>query len=381
VTGPERRPAPLPAEAQERRLAAWLELQFVWRCAFGAAVRRDAADVPYMAVKAVADPIRIWLHLDGERCDDRGDALRRGLDLFPDEEPALRVAQALHDGLHSAAGDGLRLTLPALVRLSQRLGARVTDEVAAAGTTEVALRWDAGAPLAVRDDAPDAIAALTGARPRLLPLADWRARVWPLYPDDALAAVDLDPGDPSQLAAAARAAGDYGPYPALRRDGVLVLPGPGLLRAAQVAVTDPVSFALLEGRSAASFPEVAGWSAADSARRALGEHRAWLGTDRRDPRTWLEGQARATVREVYSLCILFSAARAALFASSLAEGAPELCVTLEAVGRALGAEEEYAALRQARRHGSRPPAKVLRAMRARVLELSVLRYDTKAVPC
>ena len=73
----------------------------------------------------------------------------------------------------------------------------------------------------------------------------------------------------------------------------------GNLRCAQCAATDPVSFALLDGRAIARFPLVPGWSAADWARRAVAEQRA------RDP------HSRAT-------------ARAEAFAASLARGEPVL---------------------------------------------------------
>ena len=129
------------------------------------------------------------------------------------------------------------------------------------------------------------------------------------------------------LADAARAARD-GSQPAIRSDELLVLPTDDeiatLLRAVQCPQTDPVSFALSDGRASASFSNVAGWSAEDCARRAVAEHAAWLGAKGWD----------APPTEC-SRTILLSAARAALFLQSLLAGGPELIVTAAAVAEAL----------------------------------------------
>ena len=82
------------------------------------------------------------------------------------------------------------------------------------------------------------------------------------------------------------------------------------LRAVQCAATDPVTTALLAGRSVARFPDVAGWSARDWARRAVNEQRPLLSQD--------DGSAERPL----------AAARAALFRESVDAGAPRLALTL-----------------------------------------------------
>ena len=101
--------------------------------------------------------------------------------------------------------------------------------------------------------------------------------------------------------------------------------------------TDPVSFALLDGAPAARFPRVRGWSAADLAERALSEHRAWLRTRRVPARPWMPPPPASQ-----PLALLLTAARAALFAQSVARGEPELIVEPAELGRRLGAAGEAA---------------------------------------
>ena len=102
---------------------------------------------------------------------------------------------------------------------------------------------------------------------------------------------------------------------------------PARLRAVQCGATDPVSFALSGGRRTAAFPDVAGWSALDVARRAVAEHGPWvLGGP--GGRAASSGQAGVTGR-------LLTAARAALFLDSLRAGEPVLPVTAAATARAL----------------------------------------------
>jgi hypothetical protein len=132
-----------------------------------------------------------------------------------------------------------------------------------------------------------------------------------------------DPGDAARSAdvvAAARAAED-GAYRVLAADGVAVLPTlrpwpRGLLRGVQCAPSDPVLFALLEGERSARFPAVPGWSIADAARSAVAEHHAWLARER----VGGIGTTKALGR-------LVKAARAALLAETLSEGAPRLALT------------------------------------------------------
>jgi hypothetical protein len=166
-----------------------------------------------------------------------------------------------------------------------------------------------------------------GRAPTWLPLVDWRARTAPAGPEEWLGLVTESAEDPAALALAARSEGG-GLQPALRDDGLLVLPTDSeeatLLRAVQCPQTDPVSFALADGRPAASFPDLAGWSARDCARRAVAEHAAWL-RRQRDPGSLTEA----------SLGLLFTAARAALFLESVQAGEPELAITTGTLGDAL----------------------------------------------
>jgi hypothetical protein len=208
--------------------------------------------------------------------------------------------------------------------------------------TELALPRDAGARLRklYRDEA----------LPSLLPLVDWRALAMPPPPDEVFALVPGDPSDPAtvRLAALRMSAGRYA---AFRPDGLLLFPArvSALLRTIQCAATDPVSFAVVERSAVAEFPEVAGWSARDWARRAVAEHRAWL-----------ESRVEGPGDRVQELGKTLTAARAALFRASLDDGEPELALSLAAVAERLAAhdtgaravaEEAVDAYRAARRGG------------------------------
>jgi hypothetical protein len=162
-------------------------------------------------------------------------------------------------------------------------------------------------------------------------LVDWRALVAPRLPEEMLV---LRPGRPDDPRAVAAAAMDARPgiQPALRRGPLLVLPTPdidgnAILRGAHCPVSDPVTSALLDGDDVAAFPELRGWSARDVARRAVAEHAAWLRGGDVDPRRYARWEAPATVQ---ASARLLTAARAALFAASLARGEPELGLTASA---------------------------------------------------
>jgi hypothetical protein len=127
------------------------------------------------------------------------------------------------------------------------------------------------------------------------------------------------------------------------------------LRAVQCRATDPVSFALVEGGSVAAFPNVRGWSAEDTARRAVAEHRAWLRSES-EP----------------ELDMLLTAARAALFLESVEAGSPELPLTLAETARQLSssvAEESLGRYRELALEDTEPPAGTVAAMRKLVLAL------------
>jgi hypothetical protein len=387
LAGPGRRLDRRPWDAQERRLAAWLELQFWWRYVFAVCIDPGGPRAAYLCVKMISEPARIWLWLvHGERLGSRKEVLERAQRLMPEEDQALHKALALHGALGRSPPPQLADSLPVLVRLSSRLGRRLADEVEPHGATEVRLSWGGQDELVLLDGARGPLRRLAGEEPRLLPLADWRAVAWPLPPDEVFAPLPLDPARPADVAAAAALRSP--PYPALLAPHLMVLPGTrgGLLRAVQCPVTDPVSFALAGGRDSAAFPNVAGWSAHDRARRAVAEHRAWLGLgDDQRPAIGelMWGQVRCLAPRLLTLARLFTAGRAALFLDSLEQGQPELLLTAAAVAKRLGAEEACERYRACRVERSDPPAPLVAAFRERVLALPAYRpagWWTAAAP-
>lgn len=382
LAGPERRPRQRDWEPAERSIAAWLELQFWWRQAFRACVDPSGPRKPYLCVKLVAEPARILLWLvHGERIVRRKDVLERALRLMPEEEAGLRMALATLGRLPDIVEAPLEDALRSLVRQSRRVAELLARETADVGVTAVRLvGTDGELPLPPGADGGLRSLLHDGAEPQLLPLTDWRARAVPspFEPDESFAVLSGDPAEPRTLRAAA-AAGSAGPYPALRSGGLLVLAardwGRGRLRAAQSAVTDPVSFALLAGRDVADFPNAPGWSAEDSAERAVAEHRGWLAEhpDRPEP----TGEA---------LGRLFAAVRAAQLWTSIKEGAPMLPLMLGDAGRVLAAgdpgmrplAEQACGEYEAYRLGSRTPsAGTVAALRREVLRLPA--YDAPSL--
>ena len=170
-------------DEQERRLAAWLELQFWWRYVFGVCIDSSRPRAAYLCVKMVSEPLRIWLWLvRGEKLVDRRAALERGLECIPEEGESIRFALDLHDRLGRSPQASPAETLPALVRLSQRLARRIAAEVEGEGSTEVRLAWGGEDELTLPARASEPLRALCDEEPPLLPLADWRALAWPLPP-------------------------------------------------------------------------------------------------------------------------------------------------------------------------------------------------------
>ena len=344
-------PPPPAYDRQAMRMAAWLQLQSWWRFAFRTCVGPHGPRTAFTCVKFVSEPVRILLWLThAERVVDREAALVRALRLMPEEEPAIRAALDLHERLPTSPVPPVAEMLPHLVRLSSRIARRLRREVGDAGWTDVALDGEAGGAF--------------------LPLADWRALVWSWLPDERLLP---DPGDPRDPGAIARSAQRFRPgcQPVLRHDDLVILPvadiegGWGRLRAVQCELTDPVSFALVDGRGRASFPEVAGWSARDWARRAVAEHRAWL-------------DIRADPADPPPLARPINAARAALFLSSVEEGSPLLPLTPAATMRELAdrvaglrpvAEATIAEYRDWRADRRAPDPAVARALLAAVRRL------------
>jgi hypothetical protein len=348
LRGTDRRPAPAPRDSDEERLAVWSEVLLWWRWASIFCDQPRAPRAADVCVKLIAQPARAWLWLaHRERADSRVDALWRLARRLEEEEPAARLALDLQRRLPSAPEAPFGEVLPAFVRMTRRIDRLIAGQIADAGLERVALAGDAG----------DADA---------LPLVDWPAVTAPAEFAETFAVVTGDPGDPQALASAVRAH-RLGFYRALRSEDLLVLPGRPLprtrMRAVKSRLTDPVSFALLDGESVAAFPRVRGLSATDLAARAVAEHRAWLRTRRVPPRPW-----SAPPPACYELGMLLSAARAALFCEAVGAGEPELVVGHAELGRRLGpaGEEAVAAHADSAASGAPPPAVVVAGLEGRV---------------
>ena len=277
LAGPERRPSPPPRDAQARRVAAWLELQYRWRWAW----RAFAGELPPLRAGDVVAKLVLGTAAALEEAGRPAPA-----------EAELAAARTVEERPDLAPPDAAGSLLATALGLADRLAAAVERDLAEVPHDEVKLL---GAPPA-------------GTVRGRLPLADFRAVACPEPLGAALVVDGGDPADPTALAAAERAARG-GPYVGLRSGRVLlVAPGGfyrGALRTVQCAATDPVTFALLDGRDVARFPRVSGWSAADWARRAAIEHAAW----RHEP------------------ALRPAAERARAFAESVERGEPELRLT------------------------------------------------------
>jgi hypothetical protein len=323
LAGPERRPA-VALDEQALRVAAWLELQFWWRFAFQAARAPADPTVPFLCVKLIAEPARLWLWLaHGRLLFARSEVLREAAAALPQEGAAFALGLELQRDVPHRRRAPLGAALASFTRQSAGLAELMNEAAARAGADDVRLvRADGGAP----------------------PLADWRALVAPGATDERFEVVAGDPADPAVLARLGAAAE---PSPALHAAPLLVRPASASarakLRAVQCAATDPVSFAQLAGHDVARFPRLAGWSAADWARRAVAEHRAWLrhpATARLNGYGWL-GTPPERAR-------LIAAARAGMFDASIRGDEPELVLGDAAVGDRLGVDVHDAAeLRQA----------------------------------
>jgi predicted nucleotidyltransferase len=338
LSGRDRLPPPSAEDPQARRIAAWLDLQYWWRHAFEMCVRPDSAHVPLLCVKLIAEPVRLWLWVEkGERVATRRAALLRGLSELPEERDTLELGLELLDALPRSPKPPVPEAIAALLRQTERLARNMRESVDSRGWQDVRL---AGADEPVV--APGLRDRMPGAK--LLPLADWRARAVPRVPDEALMLIAVSRVDPDALAAAARMdGGDV--VPAICYNDVMLLPtmSPerGTLRSVHCEPTDPVSAALARGELVARFPRLAGWSAADSARRAVAEHRAWLDTDgwSTPPHGWVGVQSAPSSATARTLGLLFTAARAALFHESVADGDSELAVSISGVADRLAARD------------------------------------------
>ena len=386
VLGPRLQlPAP-PTRPSDMRIAAWMELQSWWRWLLQACLQPEQPSTAYLCVKLVAEPARIWLALRDQRVTTRKEALEGLIEHSPADALAGERALELERQLHRRPPAPLAEFLTYFVALSDRIGRDLANEARSEGVTSVALDWDPDHDdlvLAAEELSPLAELVADKGPPALLPLADWRAltRAWLVYPllspaapDETIAPLSFDPADLADLTAALRA-GNHGPYPALRHGSLLVLASVRWprtqLRGIHCEASDPVSFALLSDERSAGYPDIPGWSAADTAARALAEHRAWLA----DPDSM---RCHAGER----LGMLITAARVALFQESLAEDAPELPLTVASTLRRLAlrrsrsrpvleaAEEAY---RQWRSQGVIPREQPVDALRAIVTSLDPYR--------
>lgn len=371
IAGRDRRPVARPRDPQYHRLIAWLELQFWWRQAFSACLRPDALHVPFLCVKLVAEPARLWLWLvEGERLFGRRAVLRRALARLPEEEPALRMALELERRLGRRPSPPLVEAFAALSRLTARLAVRMASDVVSAGSTAVELEWEGHR----RVDR-------SSGRTRTLPLVDWRACVAPERPDATIVVEDEDARDPQVVARLAAEADEAG-QPAIVLEDLLVLPAAESaltkLRAVQCGLTDPVSLALCRGQATALFPEVRGWSAIDWARRAVAEHRAWLELSGRwsdRGYEWIAAPASSAAADGRTLGMLLTAARAAIFHETLVSGAPALPLTIGAIATHLDpiGDEAAARYRAWQAHGEPPEAALVGSLRETVCGLRAYR--------
>jgi hypothetical protein len=376
LAGPDRCPLEPARDSQLRRIAAWLELTYWWQWVFHVSIDPTGPRTAHLCVKLVAEPARIWLWLaHGERASGRADALARALRRMPEEEDALRRALHLHRLLPYSPAPPLTEVLPALVRLSARIAGLIGAQIEDAEGTEVRLAGADPPELVLAGGGSQPTVSLGAPAPRLLPLADWRSLACPLLPDESFTLLPGDPGDPTTLAAAASQ--PVGSYSALQADGLIVLPATRWsrtrLRAVKCPATDPVSFALAEGKRVARFPKVRGWSADDTAQRAVAEHRAWLLTELG---SWTGNGSSDEGGHV--LAMLFTAARAGLLLDSIREGNPELPLTVTETARRIAtrssatraaADEALERYREFALRRTRPPAGTVSAMRKLVLEL------------
>lgn len=341
LAGPELLPPDSgPWPEPQRAGIAWLDMQFWWRQAFLLCAEPPRTWSALSGVKLIAEPLRTLLWLTGAPWHGRRDRiLRAGLERFPAEEPALLHALDLWRGLPGEPEPDLGLVVGALGTWSASIAAETRRRAAEAGQVSVLLigRADPGGPL---------------------PLADWPARVLEGRPDAQMVLAAGDPGDPGALRRCAEA-WRPGYHTALRRADLIVLPTsswlPALLRSTACPAFDPVSFALLDGESTARFPELAGLSAANCARRAVAEHSLRLPDPGHYPAEEGEGVAR-----------LLAAARAAMFMQSVEAGKPQLCVTFAEVAARVGGEDGLEALAAGRTGGEPTPASVLESLRATV---------------
>ncbi len=371
LAGPAASTAPALAtgggDPQQRRVAAWLELQFVWRSAYRYCAHPDWRSGATVPAKLVADSARILLSLTEEGVPKlRRESLRAAAAAFPDQAGGLSEASEWLSHPHVEGISMLSRAVPICLRLADLIAGQLEADLADHGT--LAVRLEGGGEPALPLGGWKPPEGLRGSGPPL-PLADWRALVRPALPDEVSVEVEANAADPRSLGALARAA-VRGPQPLLRSESTLLLPAEpwwrGALRAIQCRLTDPVTIALLEGSPTARFTDARGWSITDAASRAVAEHAAWIG------RPELRPDHRGT-----ALGATITAARAALLEESCRCNEPVLPLTAAATMRLLadqpGARDAAEATAEAydlfARTWEAPGESLVEAMRGTVLAL------------
>jgi hypothetical protein len=293
VGGPTRALPTAAPDAQATRIAAWLELVYLWKRAYEALADPTAPHTAALCVKLVSAPAAAHALLTGAAVRSDPDALLRHAALLaPERAEAIERVRGVAARLRTLPAPPLADAVAGLCAVSARVADVLEQALAGAGRIEVELRGATAEPA--------------------LPLCDWQALVRP----GATAATFVPehaPLDVDRLRCGAQAA----------REGMLhaVVDGPLLafpsttrsqvaLRAVACAPVDPVSTALVAGEPRARFVEVDGWSAGHWARRAVAEHRAAL-----------------AAAPAPTVAAALAAARAELLRLTLAEGAPLLATT------------------------------------------------------
>jgi predicted nucleotidyltransferase len=140
LRGPATLPAPPPRDAQDERIAAWLELQWWWRHAIAACSRPEGPRTRYLLVKFVVEPLRLLLWLEHrERVEGRRRLLEVARRRLDGVDAAVEDALRLLDALPRKPAPPLAAMLPHLVDLSERVAATIAAQVAAEGVDEVPL--------------------------------------------------------------------------------------------------------------------------------------------------------------------------------------------------------------------------------------------------
>ncbi len=370
LSGPDRRPDPGAYPAGQRIVAAWLELQCWWLYAGWACCHPRDRQVPYICFKLIAEAARTWLWAaHGEWWPTRAGALQRGLSLMPSDEPIIRIAEELRERLTANGAELLPQVIDWYVGFSARLAQLASRADEEAGATAVSLEW------AASDRAPSSAARQQASSE--LPLVDWRGLVMSDQPDDVLSLWSLDPSDPVAIATGAMEE-SRGRNVAMSAQEIIVMPTSdlhsrpfprGTLRAVQCRASDPVSYALVHGHREAMFSEIPGWSVHDWARRAVAENHARLASAR-------------SLGPASRLGLLFCAARAGLFAESVASGEPRLALTSADVGAVLASRSSHhesvatsglKAVEELSRLGRTPPSRVVTELEQITLALPAFR--------